>query len=84
MGKVCTSCELDLGVESFSKRTASPDGLRPICKLCVKVYNKTNKERIALVASAYEKKNSAKIKEQNSSWRRNNRESVIESKRRYR
>ena len=46
--KTCTKCTENKGIELFSKKSASVDGLRPQCKECDKVaraiYNSSHKE----------------------------------------
>ena len=48
--KQCTKCLQWKDESEFSKRTASPDGLYPQCKACVKAGNKERKERAEKMA----------------------------------
>ena len=49
--KVCSYCKVELPSSSFSKRTASPDGLQPICKNCQTVKDKLRISKIKIVPS---------------------------------
>ena len=40
INKTCRKCDTAKPVEGFSKRSASPDGLAPHCKPCVKKYQR--------------------------------------------
>lgn len=40
MRKICTKCKVEKETTEFYKRTISPDGLRPNCKLCQKEIDK--------------------------------------------
>jgi hypothetical protein len=61
--KTCTKCGIEKHLADFQKLTRSKDGLRPICKVCGKVYKDT-----------YRAKPSSRVKERKTAvdWRRKN------------
>ena len=59
--KVCTKCGVWKRPEEFHKRSASPDGLKPICKACKKkwaaAYYLKNTEELLGKCKRYRDKN---------------------------
>lgn len=71
--KVCTQCNSTKSLDSFSKRTASKDGLSPICKPCRKEY-----------ANNYYNKNKKKVKDKSNQYYKNNKSAVLVRSKSYR
>jgi hypothetical protein len=61
--KVCSKCKVEKGVCEFGKRKDSKDGLKTICRECVKIKNEK-----------YRKKDPIKYKEQQKKYRDSNKE----------
>ena len=59
--KFCGHCKMEKDLIEFYKNKYEIDGLRAICKVCVKEYNDKNKEK----AKEYYEKNKEKAKEYN-------------------
>lgn len=55
--KHCNTCDIDKPIDSFGKRSASPDGLSPRCKSCQSEYDKkrANKPSRVTARKAYAK-----------------------------
>ena len=67
--KVCKKCNIEKELDEFNKHKGSKDGYRGDCKSCRKKYLQENKDII-------------KIKK--SIWYENNKESILENKKKYR
>ncbi len=83
--KLCTVCKIEKPVDDFYKRTASKDGLSPICKNCRKVYRKNyyaaNREASKLKTKEWTRANPDKARKAVTSWVEDNRERSREIKR---
>jgi 5-methylcytosine-specific restriction endonuclease McrA len=73
MLKQCTKCKGWKPADQFGKRSASPDGLRPICKPCKYQQNLD-----------WLQKNFDKFREIDRAWKRSHRDQCRETERRYR
>ena len=81
--KTCTKCKIEKEFNEFGRLTASKDGYRSHCKLCVKKERLKNSERIIQYRKEYgiknkenrrlyKLKNKEKLKEQDKQYRLNN------------
>ena len=68
--KFCGHCKMEKDLIEFYKNKYEIDGLRAICKVCVKEYNDKNKEK----AKEYYEKNKEKAKEYNQKYYEKNKE----------
>jgi hypothetical protein len=86
--KICTKCNIEKEFSGFGKAKNGKNGLKSMCKKCVKEYNKKynienkeinkqyyidNKERIIKNQKIYQSNNKEKIKEYNKKYQVNNR-----------
>jgi len=75
-------------VDSFAKRSASPDGLQNNCKECQKAYRReyymANKEKSKVTSAKWREENSESIREQKKFYYENNREKFISLNREWR
>ncbi len=64
--KTCTKCKQTKQLTEFSKRSASPDGLRSQCKVCVKAstikWQQNNREKVNAKNKKYRENNREKVK----------------------
>jgi hypothetical protein len=70
--KKCNKCEENKELNEFSKRTASKDGLRSLCKTCIKIYRKSyylkNYEKEKFTGSIWQKANPDKVNAKAAAW----------------
>lgn len=66
--KVCSKCGVEKDVGEFGRLKKTKDGLRTVCKVCVRQYRDANKERISQYMRQYRDAN----KEAIADWHREN------------
>lgn len=80
ISKSCTSCGIQKNFSEFYKRSASKDGLAPICKSCNSVNNanwaKKNPERKKFASAAWGYANREKLRLAKDAWRKQNQENL--------
>jgi hypothetical protein len=94
--KQCSKCGVEKALCEFSKRRASPDGLMPSCKACVKDYKKDyyqknkqkvrayaqeNKEHLSEARRRNYEKNRDKINKKRRAWRAKRKQQVRDNRR---
>ena len=76
MDKFCNKCKKTKNFLDFHKDRTHKDGLRSLCKSCIRQYQHQNKEQIFKKTKEYRKNNKEKIRETKRKYRERNRESV--------
>ena len=79
MNKSCTKCKVYKEATEFSKDKKVKDGRRSYCKLCVKEYQKENKDKLNEYQKEYYKSNKDKIKE----YQKENKDKIKENRKEY-
>jgi hypothetical protein len=82
--KVCSKCKIEKGLESFTKKTGTKDGLSFYCKECVRHKNRqfrinnpeNNPEKKKASYKKWAENNPEKKKANNQKWAENNPEKV--------
>lgn len=76
--KSCTKCKLDKDTSEFSKRSASKDGLQPVCRSCYasyfSSYYESTKGKRAEYHKVWTKANRDYVNEQSRIWRSKNKD----------
>jgi hypothetical protein len=76
--KVCTKCNVEKSLDEFVKRSDSPNGYRPNCKICmnqrVKDWRENNVDRVKETSKTYRKNNYSNIRKKQKEWEDENRE----------
>ena len=86
--KACTKCGVEKGVDQFSRRLLSKDGLQPLCKQCVMLYKKQyyaqNKDVVSTKGKIYRTANAAIIKAREKLYHEKNKDKIRQKKKEYR
>lgn len=79
--KQCTACKIIKALAEFYKRSASPDGLQPSCKICMNAkeaaYRSANKEKIYAQQAVFRAANKEIAKARSAKWYAENKERAI-------
>ena len=85
--KICNICKLEKGLECYSKRNRSKDGLQHYCKACdaksSAKYRQEHKEKIARYGAKYYLENKEKRNKQCAKWWQENKEKMAEYRAKY-
>lgn len=83
--KPCTQCGETKKFSEFHKRTASPDGLAPLCRTCAKAkakaYNERNAERNLARVLAWQAANPDRVQAKRKAWAAANPDKVKKARR---
>ena len=72
--KKCSKCKMNCLKSNFHERSRSKNGLRSICKNCVKEYYFKNYDKIIQKTKDWNKNNPEKVKQNNKKYIEQNRE----------
>lgn len=82
--KICSKCRQEKELTEFSKNKSSKDGFHHRCKLCVRQYNKDNKEHNAKYNKLYYQINKDSIRAQKMDYYYANQEQMKERNKKWR
>jgi hypothetical protein len=83
MEKKCKKCNAVKDVSEFGKHSYSKDGFRYQCKVCLKQYRISNKEKISKIKKKFREANKDSIIDYAKNYRESNREVLNENQRAY-
>ena len=85
--KKCSKCKIEKDINCFNKQNGTKDGLRPSCKLCIKIisqkYYKSNASIIIENTKKYYEDNKLSILEKNKTLYESNKEEILSTKKHY-
>lgn len=79
--KTCTKCGLTKDLSCFRRR--GPNGYKPDCKDCARLYNLANREKQLAQMKAYREANKEAIRPAKQAWKERNKEQVREANKVY-
>lgn len=81
--KICSKCKIEKELTDFYQCKKVKDGYKSCCKLCIKIENLNNKEKISEKNKIYYLNNKNKIINKVNDYYKNNKESILNKNKKY-